>query len=119
MSERLLVEEAKRRIEIFRNLPRYLRIILDAVKQIDDKAEVYIFGSVAEGRYVFSSDIDILIVTSKNPAEVIKTLWDRGVGEPFEIHVIDREKLEIYMKRSRLIKLEEYLDKHREQNISL
>lgn len=109
MSERLLVEEAKRRIEIFRNLAKYLGIILDTVKQIDSNAETYIFGSVAEGRYVLSSDIDILIITSKPPAEVIKTLWEKGIEDPFEIHVADREKLETYAKRARLIRLEEFL----------
>ena len=76
LSERLLIEEAKRRAEIFRNLPKYLRVILDTVRSIDENAEVYLFGSVAEGRYVLSSDIDILVVTGRSPGEVLAALWE-------------------------------------------
>jgi predicted nucleotidyltransferase len=65
LSEELLVEEAKRRAEIFRNLGRYLAAIADVVRGLDGDAEVYLFGSVAEGRYLLSSDIDVLVVTNQ------------------------------------------------------
>ena len=107
MSEELLVKEAMRRREIFRNLPKYLRIILETVKLIDEKAEIYLFGSVAEERHIMSSDIDVLIVSSKSPQEIIPKLWERGIGDPFEIHVVSRERLEAYAKRSRLVRVED------------
>ncbi|MCD6509031.1 MAG: hypothetical protein J7L11_01375 [Thermoprotei archaeon] len=42
MSEELLVRKARRRIEVFKNLERYLRIIVDVVKGLDENAEVYL-----------------------------------------------------------------------------
>jgi len=105
LSERLLVEEAKRRAEIFRNLEKYLRVIAEAVKEIDGDAEVYLFGSVAEGRHLLSSDIDVLVVTDKPPGEVLAKLWERGIKDPFEIHVVTREMLEIYKKKAKLVEI--------------
>ena len=109
MSERLLIEEAKRRAEIFRNLPKYLRVILNTVRSIDENAEVYLFGSVAEGRYVLSSDIDILVVTGRSPGEVLAALWEKGIKEPFEIHVINKDVLKIYARKAKLIEIDEYM----------
>jgi len=109
LSERLLIEEAKRRAEIFRNLPKYLRVILNTVRSIDENAEVYLFGSVAEGRYVLSSDIDILVVTGRSPGEVLAALWEKGIKEPFEIHVINKDMLKIYARKAKLIRIDEYI----------
>ena len=111
MSERLLVEEAKRRAEIFRNLPRYLKVILDVVRGIDGNAEVYLFGSVAEERYVLSSDIDVLVVTGRAPGEVLAALWEKGIKEPFEVHVVNKDMLKIYARRAKLLRVDEYIRK--------
>jgi len=109
LSERLLIEEAKRRAEIFRNLPKYLRVILNTVRSIDENAEVYLFGSVAEGRYVLSSDIDILVVTGRSTGEVLAALWEKGIKEPFEIHVVNKDVLKIYARKAKLIRIDEYI----------
>ncbi|WP_052885964.1 nucleotidyltransferase domain-containing protein [Thermoproteus uzoniensis] len=108
-SDELLIEEAKRRIEAHNNLPRYLEIVLSTAREIDPESEVYIFGSVAEGRSLPSSDIDILIVTEKDAAEILPKLWERGVKTPFEIHVVKKNALEIYRRKTKLIKAEDYL----------
>ena len=105
MSEELLVEEARRRAEIFKDLERYLTIIAETVKELDEDAEVYLFGSVAEGRHLLSSDVDVLVVTDLSPGEVLAALWKRGIDDPFEVHVVKRNALEIYKARSRLIKI--------------
>ena len=105
MSEKILVKEARRRAEIFKNLPRYLRMIVKTVKELDKGAELYLFGSVAEGKHLLSSDIDILVVTDLQPAEVLSALWSRGIKDPFEIHVITREMVEVYRKRGRLVRI--------------
>lgn len=104
-----MIEEAKRRAEIFRNLPKYLRVILNTVRSIDENAEVYLFGSVAEGRYVLSSDIDILVVTGRSPGEVLAALWEKGIKEPFEIHVVNKDMLKIYARKAKLIRIVEYM----------
>ena len=55
-SEKLLVSESKRRAQIFNNLDKHLKTIVDTVKMLDRDAEVYLFGSVADGRYLLSSE---------------------------------------------------------------
>ncbi len=105
MSEELFVEEARRRAEVFKNLERYLTAIAEAVKELDEDAEVYLFGSVAEGRHLLSSDVDVLVVTDLSPGEVLAALWERGIKDPFEVHVVNREALEIYKAKSKLVKV--------------
>lgn len=116
MSERLLVEEARRRKEIFSNLNKYLKIIEDVVKTMDSNAEVYLFGSVAEGKYLLSSDIDILIVTNVKPGTVLAELWKRGIEDPFEVHVVDKELFEAYRKRGKLIKIGDFINESKKRS---
>ncbi|MEM1623496.1 MAG: nucleotidyltransferase domain-containing protein [Sulfolobales archaeon] len=78
MSERLLVKLARHRAEVFRNLKHYLKVIVEAVKELDEKAEVYLFDSITEGTYTLSSDVDVLAVTDRPPEEVLVKLWERG-----------------------------------------
>jgi len=105
LSEELFVEEARRRAEIFKDLERYLTLIAETVKELDEDAEVYLFGSVAEGRHLLSSDVDVLVVTDLSPGDVLAALWKRGIDDPFEVHVVKRDALETYKARSRLIKI--------------
>ncbi len=105
MWEDLIVDEARRRAEIFRNLEKYLRIIAETVRELDREAKVYLFGSVAEGRSLLSSDIDILVVTDKPPGEVLAALWERGIRDLFEIHVATKQMLESYRRRVNLIEI--------------
>ena len=101
----LLIDEAKRRREIFERLDEYLKKIVETVKKLDSNAEVYLLGSVAEGKYLLSSDIDILVVSDLHPGKIIAELWLNGIDDPFEIHVITRNMLETYKRRAKLIKL--------------
>ena len=107
MSERLLVEEARRRRRVFRDLDRYLRVIVRVVRELDPDARAYLFGSVAEGRHLYSSDIDVLVVTDRPPGEVLAELWRRGIGDPFEIHVVTEDMLEAYRRRGRLVEIKD------------
>ena len=109
MSEKLLVKEAKRRAEVFKNLNQYLKILIETVREMDRKAETYLFGSVAEGKYLLSSDIDILVVTDLPPGEILSKLWLKGIKDPFEIHIVGRNMLEIYKRRAKLLKVENLL----------
>lgn len=101
----LLIEDAKRRREAFENLEKYLSTIKEVAKSLDPNAEVYLFGSVAEGRHVLSSDIDVLVVTTADPPVVLERLWRAGIGPPFEVHVRPPEALPLYQKRSRLVRV--------------
>ncbi len=106
MSEELLIREAKRRIETFKNLKTFLKIIVETVKGMDPNAEVYLFGSVAEGRSLPSSDIDILIKTDRTPGETLSELWKKGIKEPFEIHVVNTAAFKIYKRRAKLVRID-------------
>ncbi len=75
------------------------------MKRLDPNAEAYLFGSVAEGKSLISSDIDILIVTNLKPETVITELWNKGIEDPFEIHVIPPEQLQHYRNKAKLRKI--------------
>ncbi len=105
MSHKLLVKEALRRQKIFKNLGEYLEVIKSIVKKLEENAEVYLFGSVAEGKHLYSSDIDVLIVTSLDPTVVISELWKKDIKDPFEIHVCHPKNLALYRSRTKLIKI--------------
>ncbi|MEB2836827.1 MAG: nucleotidyltransferase domain-containing protein [Desulfurococcales archaeon] len=99
------MREARRRAEVFRNLDRYLARMVEVVKGLDPGAEVYLFGSVAEGRSTLSSDIDVLVVTDRSPGEVLAALWAAGIRDPFEVHVADRRLARLYRGRARLVRV--------------
>lgn len=105
MSHKILVEVALKRREVFSKLQEYLRVIKDVVCKLDSKAEVYMFGSVAEKNYNYSSDIDILVITRVHPANVLLELWKAGIKDPFEVHVQTPEKAVFYKTRAKLVKV--------------
>ncbi|MGC8571432.1 MAG: nucleotidyltransferase domain-containing protein [Caldivirga sp.] len=105
MSLNLFVKEARRRTEVKSNLDKYLRLITEVVSEMDPCAEVYLFGSVAEGRDLVSSDIDVLVVTGISPPLVMVKLWEAGISDPFEIHVINKNELGLYRGRVKLVKI--------------
>ncbi|MCD6348362.1 MAG: nucleotidyltransferase domain-containing protein [Candidatus Korarchaeota archaeon] len=105
MSHSLLVKEALRKKEIFKNLDKYLRRVKRVIKSLDENAEVYLFGSVATGESLYSSDIDILVITELEPQVIIEELWKEGIGDPFEVHVYPPEYLPRFRRRANLKKL--------------
>jgi predicted nucleotidyltransferase len=99
-----LVSEARKRQTYFKELPKYLAIIKDAVrKKVDSQAKIFLFGSVAEGTNVYSSDIDILVVSDKKPEEIRVALWDAGIEEPFEVLIIPPRSLPGFRTRAKLV----------------
>ncbi|GBC71471.1 hypothetical protein HRbin02_01255 [Candidatus Calditenuaceae archaeon HR02] len=105
MSDKVLLEEAMRRRAVFNNLERYLEKIKRVVESLDKDGEVYLFGSVVEGGYTLSSDIDVLIVTEKDPFQVRAELWRAGITDPFELHIYTPEQAEQLKRRGRLRKI--------------
>ena len=105
MDYNYLIEDARRRQEVFKNLDKYLLMIKGVVKSIDPNAEVYLFGSVAENRHTLSSDIDVLVITNADPGLILEKLWRAGIGPPFEIHVRTPDKLAYYERFSKLIRV--------------
>ena len=80
----------------------YAPLVAEAVKEVLGGAEVYVFGSAAEGRLTASSDIDIAVVVDEVPKsaferagivlEIIERAERRGLpsGYPLEIHLMTR-----------------------------
>ncbi len=104
-SRELILKYATKRREVFKNLNGYLAKIKKVIKNIDPQAEIYLFGSVAEGNYILSSDIDILIITDKPREKILTELWRNGISDPFEIHIYTIEYLDIFKKRAKLVKI--------------
>ena len=74
------------------------------MRKLDPSVEVYLFGSAAEKRHTYSSDIDVLVITRKEPARVHYELWKAGIRDPFEIHVQPPEKLSLFEGKTELVK---------------
>ncbi len=71
---------------------KYLEIakkVKRIVEKYDKDAQVYLFGSVVEGKATPFSDIDIMIISQKREYEYkIKTEAYRKIDAPIEIHYI-------------------------------
>jgi len=100
-----LIADALRRREIFDNLPSYLRRLKMLVLKVDPRAELYLFGSVAEGRHTYSSDIDVLIITEKDRWEILKTLVKEEFTSFFDIHVRKPEEARWYRRMAKLTRI--------------
>ncbi len=74
--------------EVFENLDIHLSRLAAAVKRLDFSSEVYLFGSVAEGRHLYSSDIDALVVSDvSSRLRRLQPCWAEDFGDTF---VVDR-----------------------------
>ena len=78
-----------------------------AAKEILGECEVYVFGSVVEGKATGGSDVDILIICDKVPkkgkdrADIIvkiEELANLPLFHPFEIHIVDKKEANWYWK---------------------
>ncbi len=99
----IAVEYALLRRKAFENLDKNLKAIKERVVNVDSKADVYLFGSVARGENTFSSDIDILIITNLDRRSILAALTD--FGSPFEFHIYGRDALDQFKLFGKLIKI--------------
>ncbi len=65
-----------------------LQIVKKAVHEVDDKAEIILFGSRARGDFHKESDWDFLILTEKKDEEVI---WEKIRENLFETELKTNE----------------------------
>jgi predicted nucleotidyltransferase len=69
----LLIERQKVRQRYVKNVKKYLQIIKKRAKKILGKdTKVYLFGSFLKGNFGPNSDIDVLVVSPKEPIELEK-----------------------------------------------
>lgn len=97
------VEYAVKMENVLTNLRNVLSSIKRDILECAPSAKVYLFGSIARGKYTAASDIDILIVVSKiEEIDVYKLkllIKKKYLGYPIEIHIVDREMVEKWYTR--------------------
>ncbi|MFO7966027.1 MAG: nucleotidyltransferase domain-containing protein [Archaeoglobaceae archaeon] len=100
-----VAQTAEEERKYFENYMEYAKLIRELAEDLLGNAEVYVFGSIVEGKSTPASDIDILVVSENTPkrqserakivGEIIKAI---DVFAPFEIHLINYKELEWYEK---------------------
>ena len=91
---------AQKRREAFDDLNTNLARVGNIVRGIDPKSRIFLFGSVAKGKWNLGSDIDVLIVTDSMKWEIAKILEKSGFGVPYEFHIRSSLEAEAYHKPS-------------------
>jgi len=108
----IYIEYSRELEKLFRNLQNVLLSIKEDIERDVPVAKIYLFGSVARGRYTYASDIDILVVLESLGGVDIDTLKThiktRYRGYPIELHITDRQTFEKWYKR--FIKPEELIE---------
>lgn len=92
---------------------RDYKVVAEKVKVLAEEilgdVQVYVFGSVVEGKVTASSDIDVLVIVKEMDDEKIyrfKSLVYSSLDAPLEVHVTSSEKFKSWYKRF-VSKLEE------------
>ena len=89
--------------ELFENATNIAKEIAIKARELFKDCEVYIIGSYAKKNHTLSSDLDILITSTKIPekinfqwyCEVVKTLTK---DHRINIHLLNKKKLKNYKK---------------------
>ncbi len=92
--------------EKYRSDPKKLAsAVRNAAEGIFGEVRVYLFGSVAEGKDTPSSDIDVMVVSSRVPktaggrAKVVARILEKvGLDAPLEIHLLRPEEEVWYLR---------------------
>lgn len=109
----IYIEEARKLKRLYGDFNELIRRICSFIKKYIDDAEIYLFGSMTQGKYTMASDIDLLIITRRKyelDVDRIKALIKREFIEiPLEIHIVTpREFRDWYMrfiKEDKLLKI--------------
>ncbi|WP_456469475.1 nucleotidyltransferase domain-containing protein [Archaeoglobus sp.] len=101
----IFVKIAKEERKYFENYVEYAKKIKKIAEMLLGEVEVFVFGSVVEGKHTPASDIDILICSKNAPQKMEekakiagKILKEIDVFAPFEIHIVTPEEFEWYRK---------------------
>ncbi|BFH74131.1 nucleotidyltransferase domain-containing protein [Sulfurisphaera javensis] len=126
-AEEIYIEFAREKIKILSSFDTYAKLLYESLLRVLSRygirGEVYFFGSVIEGKYTVSSDIDVAIVTEQRlkaglqaeiQDEVIKEMEKFGYPWwfPLELHFLSPQLFEAMKKGgANFVKAEEYLEK--------
>ena len=99
----LLLEKKK----FFENYLHYAKILKESAKKAlkDEDLRLLVFGSVVEKDFTLASDIDVIIISEKTPAQgmkrakVLKEIYTSlPLPNPFEIHLLRKIDWEEWYK---------------------
>ena len=102
-----ILETKAKKLEMLQKWRTYVKKIAKAFKKELPDAEIYIFGSVIEGREVGGSDVDILVVSNLLPSSNLERAKLKAKIEkdlklplyhPFEMHLANKEEAKHYFK---------------------
>ncbi|MEM0476559.1 MAG: nucleotidyltransferase domain-containing protein [Candidatus Aenigmatarchaeota archaeon] len=104
-----LVDSFLKRIKLYENYRKKYRyyckkIKKEAINFFGKEIKLFVFGSLIKGESKPLSDIDIAIILPKEVDELKKAKFissiNRKFGEnPFEIHIVSKEKWEKFYKK--------------------
>ena len=103
------IESARKAWGQLDNYMEVARGVKKIVERFWKDARVYVFGSVLEGKYTATSDIDILVVVNgvgREEVYRVKATVYRAIDAPIELHVTSSGEFERWYKRF-IDKLEE------------
>ncbi len=104
MFERII--DLVREEEKYRSDPlRTAKAVKKVAERLLGEVRVYLFGSVVEGADTPSSDVDIMVVSSRTPRSVgersklvAEILKEVGVDAPIEVHLLRPEEEKWYLR---------------------
>ncbi|CUX78092.1 HEPN domain-containing protein [Thermococcus chitonophagus] len=70
--QRWLIRKMGKRYQMIKNYHKFLPQIKEACMDIFGECEIYVFGSVVEGKFTAESDVDILIVVESVPESLME-----------------------------------------------
>ena len=98
----LYIRAGQKTLRQLENYMEVARKVKEIVKSTWPDANVYVFGSVVEGRYTAASDIDILILVDrydKDEAYRVKALIYEAIDAPVEVHLATDREFETWYSR--------------------
>jgi len=96
------INHGKRALEQLANYREVSKKVKKLVRKSWKDAQVYVFGSVVEGRYTAGSDIDILVVVegvTREDALRMKAQIIKNTDAPVELHVASKKEYENWYSR--------------------
>ena len=96
------IESGRKALEQLNNYMEVATRVKGIVVGFWKDAEIYVLGSVLEGKHTAMSDIDILIVVngvSREEAYKVKATVYKDIDAPIELHVASSEEFERWYKR--------------------
>ncbi|AGO61871.1 nucleotidyltransferase domain-containing protein [Ferroplasma acidarmanus] len=93
------IEYELKKLNYLKNYREVCKEVYIFVKNIDNNARVFVFGSVLTGNTTASSDIDILVLESnKNLKDEINIKVLKYIDAPVELHIVDNNGLNWYKR---------------------